>query len=193
MNDEAGRSTCCAGGASHQKTLAEKGVLLLLTGDGKGKSSSAFGMIARALGHGMRVGVVQFIKSRTDAGEVVFFSSLPNVEWKVMGDGFTWVTQNRAQDTKTAQAAWNVAKNMLQDASFDLVVLDELINTIQYGYLDAHSVIRDLQSRPDMQHVVITGRGAPPALIELADTVTEMGPIKHAYENGIRAQRGIEW
>ncbi len=172
---------------------ADTGLLLILTGNGKGKSSSAFGMVARALGHGMKVGVVQFIKNRTDTGEEGFFSKLPGVEWHVMGDGFTWDTQNREQDTRTAQAAWEVARRMLQDASFDLVVLDELTYTIQYGYLDAEVIVRDLQGRPEMQHVVITGRGAQPALIEIADTVTDMHPVKHAYEAGIRAQKGVEW
>lgn len=175
--------------ASDQDT----GVLLILTGNGKGKSSSAFGMVARALGHGMKVGVVQFIKSRTDTGEEAVFSKLPGIEWHVMGDGFTWDTQNHEADTKKAQEAWTMAARMLADPSFDLVVLDELTYTLQYGYLDAATVVADLQSRPEMQHVVITGRGAQPALIDIADTVTEMRPLKHAYDAGIRAQKGIEW
>jgi len=175
--------------ASDQDT----GVLLILTGNGKGKSSSAFGMVARALGHGMKVGVVQFIKSRTDTGEEAVFSKLPGNEWHVMGDGFTWDTQNREADTQKAREAWTMAARMLADPSFDLVVLDELTYTLQYGYLDAETVVADLQSRPEMQHVVITGRGAQPALIDIADTVTEMRPLKHAYDAGIRAQKGIEW
>ena len=202
MSTEAERNARHAARMVRKKALIDQkiaeadqdaGLLLILTGNGKGKSSSAFGMVARALGHGLKVGVVQFIKSRTDTGEEGFFSKLPGVEWHVMGDGFTWDTQNREQDTKTAQAAWAVAQQMLRDASFDLVVLDELTYTIQYGYLDADEIVRDLQSRPEMQHVVITGRGAQQALIDIADTVTEMTPIKHAYEAGIRAQKGVEW
>ncbi len=202
MGTEAERNARHAARMARKKTLIDQkmaeadqdtGVLLILTGNGKGKSSSAFGMVARALGHGLKVGVVQFIKNRTDTGEEGFFSKLPGVEWHVMGDGFTWDTQNREQDTKTAQAAWAMARRMLQDASFDLVVLDELTYTLQYGYLDADVIVRDLQSRPEMQHVVITGRGAQAALIDIADTVTEMRPIKHAYEAGIRAQKGVEW
>lgn len=202
MSTEAERNARHAARMARKKALidqkiaeanADTGLLLILTGNGKGKSSSAFGMVARALGHGMKVGVVQFIKNRTDTGEEGFFSKLPGVEWHVMGDGFTWDTQNREQDTRTAQAAWEVARRMLQDASFDLVVLDELTYTIQYGYLDAEVIVRDLQGRPEMQHVVITGRGAQPALIEIADTVTDMHPVKHAYEAGIRAQKGVEW
>lgn len=202
MNNEAERSARHAARMARKKALIDQkitaadldtGLLVVLTGNGKGKSSSAFGMVARALGHGMKVGVVQFIKNRTDTGEEAFFSGLPNVEWHVLGDGFTWDTQTREQDTKTAQAAWAMAQAMLRDTTFDLVVLDELTYTIQYGYLDADLIVRDLQGRPEMQHVVITGRGAQPALIEIADTVTEMRPVKHAYESGIRAQRGIEW
>lgn len=202
MSSETERNARHAARMARKKALIDQhiaeantdaGLLLILTGNGKGKSSSAFGMVARALGHGMKVGVVQFIKSRTDTGEEGFFSRQPGVEWHVMGDGFTWDTQNREQDTRTAQAAWAVAQRMLQDASFDLVVLDELTYTLQYGYLDADRIVRDLQSRPEMQHVVITGRGAQEALVEVADTVTEMKPVKHAYEAGIRAQKGVEW
>ncbi|MEW9898425.1 cob(I)yrinic acid a,c-diamide adenosyltransferase [Chitinivorax sp. PXF-14] len=171
----------------------DTGILLVLTGNGKGKSSSAFGMVARALGHGMKVGFVQFIKGRTDTGEEAFFSRQPNIEWHVMGDGFTWDTQNREQDTRSAQAAWEMARKMLHDASVDLVVLDELTYCISYGYLDTDTVVRDLLSRPEMQHVVITGRAAPQALRDIADTVTEMEPAKHAFHAGIRAQKGVEW
>ena len=171
----------------------DTGVLLVLTGNGKGKSSSAFGMVARALGHGLKVGVVQFIKSRTDTGEEGFFARQPGVEWHVMGDGFTWDTQNRERDTATAQAAWAVAARMLGDASYHLVVLDELTYTLSYGYLDSEMVVRELQSRPELQHVVITGRACPETLIAIADTVTEMRDEKHAFHAGIRAQKGVEW
>ena len=176
MNSESERSARHAARMARKKALIDQkiaaadldtGLLVVLTGNGKGKSSSAFGMVARALGHGMKVGVVQFIKNRTDTGEEAFFSGLPNVEWHVLGDGFTWDTQNRKQDRQTAQSAWTMAQAMLQDSTFDLVVLDELTYTIQYGYLDADLIVCDLQGRPEMQHVIITGRGAQPALIEI--------------------------
>ena len=203
MNDEqATRNARHAARMARKKALIDQkiaaadidtGLLLILTGNGKGKSSSAFGMVARALGHGLKVGVVQFIKGRTDTGEEGFFSRQPNIEWHVMGDGFTWDTQNREQDTRSAQAAWAVAQRMLGDESFDLLVFDELTYALNYGYLDTEQVLRDLQSRPEMQHVVITGRAASAALQEIADTVTEMQPVKHAFQAGIRAQKGVEW
>ena len=203
MNDEqATRNARHAARMARKKALIDQkiaaadidtGLLLILTGNGKGKSSSAFGMVARALGHGLKVGVVQFIKGRTDTGEEGFFSRQPNIEWHVMGDGFTWDTQNREQDTRSAQAAWAVAQRMLGDDSFDLLVFDELTYALNYGYLDTEQVLRDLQSRPEMQHVVITGRAASAALQEIADTVTEMQPVKHAFQAGIRAQKGVEW
>lgn len=170
----------------------EKGLLLVLTGNGKGKSSSAFGMVARALGHGLKVGVCQFIKSRTDTGEEAFFARQPGCEWHVLGDGFTWDTQDRAQDIATAERGWAVAERMLADASYQLVVLDELTYLLSYGYLDSDRVLDALAHRPGMQHVVVTGRGATEALIELADTVTEMRDVKHAYRDGIKAQAGID-
>ncbi|MEY4515662.1 MAG: cob(I)yrinic acid a,c-diamide adenosyltransferase [Pseudomonadota bacterium] len=171
----------------------DTGVLLILTGNGKGKSSSAFGMVARALGHGMKVGVVQFIKGRTDTGEEAFFAQHPNVTWHVMGDGFTWDTQNREADTRSAQTGWTAAQAMLQDPSFDLVVLDELTYTITYKYLDGDMITRDLLARPEMQHVVVTGRAASQGLLDIADTITELQPTKHAFSAGIKAQKGVEW
>ncbi len=170
----------------------EKGLLLVLTGNGKGKSSSAFGMVARALGHGMKVGVCQFIKSRTDTGEEAFFSRQPGCEWHVLGEGFTWDTQDRARDIAAAERGWAVAERMLADPSYQLVVLDELTYLLSYGYLDSDRVLDALAHRPAMQHVVVTGRGASEALIELADTVTEMRDVKHAYRAGIKAQPGID-
>ncbi|NOT15806.1 MAG: cob(I)yrinic acid a,c-diamide adenosyltransferase [Methylotenera sp.] len=170
----------------------EKGLLLVLTGNGKGKSSSAFGMVARALGYGMKVGVAQFIKSRKDTGEEAFFSKQPNVEWHVLGDGFTWDTQNRAQDIQTAVAGWKIAKKMLQNPDIGLVVLDELTYTLSYGYLDTAQIMADIAARPAMQHVVVTGRAAPQVLIDAADTVSELMDIKHAYRAGIKAQAGID-
>ncbi|SFL98221.1 cob(I)yrinic acid a,c-diamide adenosyltransferase [Nitrosomonas communis] len=169
-----------------------KGLLLILTGNGKGKSSSAFGMIARALGHGMRVGVAQFIKSRKDTGEEAFFQHQENVIWHVLGEGFTWDTQDLARDSETAQRGWAIVQAMLRDPTLDLIVLDELTYPIKFGWLDLTMVLNDLKNRPPMQHVVITGRAAPDALCEAADTVTEMRDIKHAYRAGIQAQKGID-
>ena len=170
----------------------EQGLLLILTGNGKGKSSSAFGMIARALGHGMRVGVAQFIKGRSDTAEEAFFRKQENVIWHVLGEGFTWDTQNLARDTETAQRGWAIVQEMLRDPSLDLIILDELTYPLKFGWLDLTTVLNDLKNRPPMQHVVITGRGAPDALCEAADTVTEMTDIKHAFRAGIQAQKGID-
>lgn len=170
----------------------ERGLLIVLTGNGKGKSTSAFGMVARALGHGMKVGVAQFIKSRTDTGEEAFFRRQPGVEWHVLGDGFTWDTQDREQDIATARRGWEVAQRMLADPSFGLVVLDELTYLLSYGYLEQEAVLDAIAARPPMQHVVVTGRGASPALIELADTVSEIADRKHAYRAGVKAQKGVD-
>ena len=172
---------------------AERGVLLVNTGNGKGKSSAGFGLVARALGHGMQVGVVQFIKGRSDTGEEAFFRTQPGVTWHVMGEGFTWETQDRARDIAAAEAAWAVAREMLQNSGFGLVVLDELNIALKYQYLDVDRVVADLRARPPMQHVVVTGRGAPPALVEAADTVTDMTPVKHAFAAGVKAMPGMEW
>ena len=171
----------------------EQGVLLVLTGPGKGKSSSAFGMAARALGHGMKVGVVQFIKGAFSTGEEAFFRQQPNVAYHVMGEGYTWDTQDRDRDVAAAQAAWEIAARMLEDDSYGLVMLDELNIALKYGYIDLDRVLDDLQARPEMQHAVVTGRNAPPELIELADTVTEMKVVKHAFKDlGVKAQKGVE-
>ena len=169
-----------------------KGLLLVLTGNGKGKSSSAFGMVARSLGHGMKVGVCQFIKSRTDTGEEAFFSSHENCDWHVLGDGFTWDTQDRTQDIATSEKGWDIAKAMLSDPSYDLVVLDELTYLLSYKYLDADDVLDDIQNKPAAQHVVVTGRAAIDELVEMADTVSEIEDVKHAYRDGIQAQQGID-
>jgi len=174
------------------KADKNKGLLLVLTGNGKGKSSSAFGMVARALGHGMKVGVCQFIKSRTDTGEEAFFSAHKNCDWHVLGDGFTWDTQDRTQDIATSEKGWEVAQSMLNDSSYDLVVLDELTYLLSYKYLESNDVLADISSRPAMQHVVVTGRAAMDELLELADTVSEIADVKHAYRDGIQAQKGID-
>ncbi len=169
----------------------DKGLLLVLTGNGKGKSSSAFGMVARALGHQMKVAVAQFIKGRGDTGEEAFFRA-QGVTWHVLGEGFTWETQNLARDIETAQQGWEVVRELLRDPQIHLVVLDELTYPIKYGWLDLDTVLADLAARPPQQHVIITGRGAPDALCEAADTVTEMHDLKHAFRDGVRAQRGID-
>lgn len=174
------------------KADQEKGLLLVLTGNGKGKSSSAFGMAARALGHGMKVGVAQFIKGRTDTGEEAFFSRQPGIEWHVLGEGFTWDTQDRERDIAKAREGWEVASRMLSDPAFNLVILDELTYTINYGYLDSAEVLAGIQARPPMQHVIITGRAASQALMDAADTVTELMDVKHAWRAGIKAQPGID-
>ncbi len=172
---------------------AERGVIVITTGNGKGKSSSGFGMVVRALGHGMRAGVVQFIKGAFPSGEEMFLRRFPDAcAFHVMGEGYTWETQDRARDVAKAEAAWEIARGMLRDPAISLVLLDELNIALKLHYLDVDRVIADLRARPPMQHVVITGRGAPPALIEAADTVTEMTPVKHAFQQGIKAQKGIE-
>ena len=170
----------------------DQGVLLVHTGNGKGKSSAGFGMLARALGHGMRVGVVQFIKGAFSTGEEAFFRRFPEVDYHVMGEGYTWETQDRERDIAAAQAAWGKAAAMLADPALQLILLDELNIAFKHHYIDVNDVITALHIRPAMQHVIITGRGAPQALIDIADTVTEMVVIKHAYAAGIRAQLGIE-
>ena len=170
----------------------ERGLLLVLTGNGKGKSSSAFGMVARALGHGMKVGVAQFIKGRSDTGEEAFFRPHANVIWHVLGEGFTWDTQNLARDTETAQQGWKIARQLLRDESIGLVVLDELTYPIKYGWLQLDEILADIKARPAMQHVIITGRGATQELIDKADTVTELADVKHAFRAGIKAQKGVD-
>jgi cob(I)alamin adenosyltransferase len=170
------------------------GVLLVNTGNGKGKSSSAFGMAIRALGHGMKVGVVQFIKGAKSTGEELFLQRFPDeISFHAMGEGYTWETQNRERDIACAERAWDQAKKFLSDPSVGFVVLDELNIALKYRYLDVNKVVDDLRARPPMQHVVVTGRGAPPELIAAADTVTEMQPVKHAFAAGIAAQPGVEW
>jgi cob(I)alamin adenosyltransferase len=170
----------------------QRGVIVVATGNGKGKSTSGFGMAARALGHGMQVGIVQFIKGSFSTGEEAFFRRFPEVRYHVMGEGYTWETQDRDRDIEKARAAWDKAAEMLGDARIDLVFLDELNIVLKLGYLPVSQVVETLQQRPPMQHVVITGRGAPPELVEAADTVTEMRPIKHAFDAGVRAQKGVE-
>ncbi|MDH4565537.1 cob(I)yrinic acid a,c-diamide adenosyltransferase [Pseudomonas sp. BN414] len=172
----------------------EYGLLLVHTGNGKGKSSSAFGMVARALGHGLKVGVVQFIKGGMSTGEENFFRRFPEeVSYHVMGEGYTWDTQDRQRDIEKARAAWAIARGLLDDPQIGLVVLDELNIALKHGYLELGDVLRDIESRPEHQHVVATGRGAPQGLIDAADTVTEMALVKHAFKSGVKAQKGVEF
>ncbi|HEY6898798.1 MAG TPA: cob(I)yrinic acid a,c-diamide adenosyltransferase [Rhodocyclaceae bacterium] len=171
----------------------ERGILLVNTGNGKGKSSAAFGMVARALGHRLQVAVVQFVKGRTDTGEEACLGRLPGVAWHVMGEGFTWESQDRHRDTLAARAAWDKATEYLRDPAVALVVLDELTYAFKYGWLELADVLAVLAARPAMQHVVITGRGAPPELIEAADTVSEINVIKHAFQAGVKAMPGVDF
>ena len=170
-----------------------KGVLLVNTGIGKGKSSAAFGVVARALGSGMNVAVIQFVKNRSDTGEEAFFRRCSDVRWHVMGEGFTWETQDGARDAAAAQAAWKLACGYLTNPEFGLVVLDEFTYALKYGWLETAPVLAALAARPAMQHVIITGRAAPDALVEAADTVTDMTLVKHAFKAGVKAMPGLEW
>ena len=180
--------------AKIRDTQKEIGIIIVNTGNGKGKSSSGFGMVMRAMGHGMKVGVVQFIKGAMSTGEEKFLRRFPDeVSFHAMGEGYTWETQNRERDIEKAQLAWEKARSFLADPAVGLVLFDELNIALKYRYLDVHTVIADLLERPEMQHVVITGRGAPAELIARADTVTEMAVVKHAFAAGIAAQAGTEW
>jgi len=175
------------------RATIDRGVFVVNTGNGKGKSSSGFGMLARSLGHGLRCGVVQFIKGSFATGEEAFFCRFPDeLDYHVMGEGFTWETQDRARDIAAAQAAWQVAQRMLADPDYDFVLLDELNIALVKDYVALDEVLAAVRARPARQHVVITGRGAPDALIEAADTVSEMRLVKHAFKAGIMAQKGIE-
>ena len=175
------------------KTL-RGGLLMVLTGPGKGKSSSAFGMVARALGWEMRVGIVQYIKGKWITGERQFFKRFPDqVRYEIMGEGFTWDTQDRERDIAAARAAWLVSQEMIADPKLDFVLLDEINIALRYDYLDIAKVVADLNARPRDKHVVITGRNAKPELLAIADLVTEMTLVKHPFEQGIKAQRGIDF
>ena len=175
------------------QSTEERGVVVLLTGNGKGKSSSAFGMVARALGHGQKVGVIQFIKGRMSTGEQMFFDGLDNVDYHVMGDGFTWETQNREQDIASAEQAWKLAESMLKDEQYDLLIFDEMTYLFKYDYLSLDKVMTAIKNRPYEQSVVITGRAAKPELKELADTVSVIADEKHAFRQGVKARMGIEY
>lgn len=176
------------------KATKEKGLLIVNTGTGKGKSTAAFGMGLRAVGHGMRLGVVQFIKGAMETAEREVFKRFDNVDFKAIGDGFTWKTQNLEQDKATAEKAWAEAERMINDPGYDMVILDEINVILKYGYLDVQRVLNTLANRREMLHVVVTGRHAPPELIEMADLVSDIRPIKHPYkEQGVKAQKGVEF
>ena len=170
----------------------EKGVLLVLRGNGKGKSTSGFGTVARAVGHGKKAAVVQFIKGTWECGERNLLEGA-GVSFHVMGTGFTWETQDKEKDTAAALVAWEAAEALLQDESIDCLMLDELTYMVSYHYLDVERVLTALKNRPPMQHVIITGRACHRAIIELADTVSEVQPIKHAFEAGIKSQPGFDY
>ena len=175
------------------KTI-EKGLLIVHTGKGKGKSTAAFGLMLRALGRGFRCGVVQFGKGAWQSGERTAVEKFGDqVEWHTLGEGFTWETQDRARDVAAAERAWAAAQKMMADPAIRLIVLDELNITLRYDHLDAASVIAALQARRADQHIVVTGRNAKPELIEAADLVTEMTPVKHHFAAGVKAQEGIEF
>ena len=171
----------------------DKGLLVVLTGNGKGKSTSAFGMLARSVGHGVRCGVIQFIKGQWECGEQMLFADNPLVEFQVRKTGVTWETQDRDSDIAAAEKTWAHGATMMTNPDFDVVILDELTYMLTYGYLDKEMVLSALENRPEGQHVVITGRSAAKELIELADTVTELGENKHAFYDGVKVQKGIDY
>ncbi|UYY59223.1 cob(I)yrinic acid a,c-diamide adenosyltransferase [Sphingomonas sp. S2-65] len=185
--------------AAHEKKLAtktvEKGLVIVHTGAGKGKTSAALGMVVRALGHGMKIGVVQFVKGAMATGEKAVFDRFPDqIEFKPMGEGFTWDTQDRARDVAVARQGWEEVKRMIADPSYDMVVADELNIILRYDYLPVAEVLEALAAKPERTHVIVTGRNAPQALIDAADLVTEMTLVKHPFrEQNVKAQRGIEF
>jgi cob(I)alamin adenosyltransferase len=183
--------------AAHQarqaKATGEKGLLMVNTGPGKGKSSAAFGMGIRVVGQGWRLGVVQFLKGSRFSGEREVISKLPGVEWHAFGDGFTWDTQDREGDIATARRAWAQALVHLTDPDIAMVILDELCVILAHGYLPVEDVLEGLAARPAMQHAVLTGRGAPQALLDAADLVSRIEAVKHPYKAGIKAQPGVEY
>ncbi|WP_181953379.1 cob(I)yrinic acid a,c-diamide adenosyltransferase [Stutzerimonas kirkiae] len=180
--------------AGIDKAQIERGILILITGNGKGKSTSAFGTLYRALGHGQQAGVVQFIKGTQASGEVIYLQQhAPQVRYHAMATGFTWNTQDWDKDKAAADEAWAHARGMLADASLSLVVLDELTYMLKYNYLSLDEVLQALRERPAQQSVIVTGRAAKPELIELADTVSEIRDVKHAYNAGVKGQAGVDF
>jgi len=175
------------------KATEERGILILMKGNGKGKSSSAFGTLARSLGHGKRCAVVQFLKGRNETGEYKFFRDHPMVDWHVMGDGFTWETQNKEQDIAAAERAWETAKPYLSNPDYDLLIFDEMSYMFKYQYLDVEPVVAALQQRPPHQNVIITGRTMATPLQDIADTISSVQDERHAFLLGVKAQLGIEF
>ncbi|MBL4606676.1 MAG: cob(I)yrinic acid a,c-diamide adenosyltransferase [Pseudomonadales bacterium] len=175
------------------KATEERGVVILLKGNGKGKSSSAFGTMARSVGHGKKCAVIQFIKGRTETGEFKLFKDHPLVDWHVMGHGFTWETQDKAQDIAAAQKAWVLAEELLQDERFDMLVFDELSYMFKYEYLDVQPVVDAIKKRPKMQNVIVTGRTMALPLQDIADTISLVQDERHAFRLGVKAQKGIEY
>jgi cob(I)alamin adenosyltransferase len=172
----------------------ERGLVIVHTGTGKGKSTAAFGMVMRCLGHGMRVGIVQFIKGAWDTGERHVLERFPDlVTCRAMGEGFTWDTQDRARDIAAARAAWAQAKAMIADPAYRLVLLDELNIVLRYDYLEIAEIVATLRAKPRDLHVIVTGRNAKPELLDIADLVTEMTLVKHPFRSGVKAQAGIEF
>jgi cob(I)alamin adenosyltransferase len=180
--------------ATIASAVKEQGVVVLLTGDGKGKTSSAFGMVLRALGYGYRVGVVQFIKGEQLSGEELYLKNeLPEVDFYQMGTGFTWDTQDRSGDIAAAEKTWAVVEPMLKDERYHLVILDEITYMLSFKYLDEDRIINAIKARPKNQSVVLTGRGGGSAIRDIADTVSEVKDIKHAYHYGIKARKGVDF
>ncbi len=180
--------------ANIEAASTERGVAVLLTGNGKGKSSSAFGMVMRALGYGQKVGVIQFIKGVQLSGEELFIREhCPQVTFYQMGTGFTWNTQDRDSDIAAAETTWAQAQPLLEDSSYDLVILDELTYMLAYSYLDETTVLDAIRNRPTEQSVVVTGRGGGSALQEIMDTVSEVKDSKHAFKAGIKARKGVDY
>ena len=175
------------------KATEERGVLILLKGNGKGKSSSAFGTMARAVGHGQRAAVVQFSKGRLETGEFKLFKDHPQIDWYVMGHGFTWETQDKEQDIEAAEQAWAKAEQLLQDDQYDILIFDEMSYMFKYKYLELAPVLTALQARPNKQNVMITGRVMPEGLEEIADTISSIRDERHAFRLGVKAQQGIEY
>jgi len=171
----------------------ERGVLILLKGTGKGKSSSAFGTMARSVGHGKKCAVIQFIKGRRETGEYKFFKDHDLIDWHIMGHGFTWETQDKEQDIASAKKAWALAETLLQNESYDMLVFDEMSYMFKYGYLDVEPVIDALTKRPKYQNVIITGRSMATSLQAIADTISVVQDERHAFRLGVKAQQGIEF
>lgn len=178
-----------------KNALIDRGIVIVNTGDGKGKSTAAFGTAFRAIGQGYSVAIVQFIKGKWKTGEMEIFKQFDSIYHVISGEGFTWDTQDEERDIKAAKHGWEVAKEIINDKSckYKLLILDEFNLALHYNFIDIDEVVSTIKNKPDCLNIIITGRNAPAQIIELADTVTEMNPVKHAFESGIKAQKGIEF